>query len=299
MFSIFPQYGRLIVALGLILGLSFVFFRLLRPLLAQVPWLQARLGINSILSLVLGLAFSVSTLLALAYLYVYYGFDHQPDIYRHGPRDLPIVALTFDDGPSPEFTPPILDILREYGVPATFFMVGSHVEKYPEIAQRIVDEGHEIGNHTLNHRNVPTLSTLDLHEEVVGATTIITEVTGEYPTYIRPPRGFYDGRFRRLAAVLGQQTVLWTISSRDWRYGTTADAIVKNVMGRVRNGDIILFHDSGALVKNEGGDRSATVKALPIIIERLQARGLQIVPLRVLLYGEEPQEKFPSVDMQE
>ena len=88
--------------------------------------------------------------------YVYHGFGNQPDIYRRGSRDSNMVAITFDDGPSREFTPAILDILKEYDVPATFFMVGSHVEKYPDIAQRIVEEGHAVGNHTHNHRNIPT-----------------------------------------------------------------------------------------------------------------------------------------------
>ena len=230
-------------------------------------------------------------------LYVYHGFGHQPDIYRRGRKDTNMVALTFDDGPSLEFT--CNPGHSEYNVPAAFFMVGTHVEKYPEIARRIVEEGHEIGNHTHNHRNVPTLSAKDLQYELVQATAAIVEATGQYPQYVRPPRGMYDGRFRRLANLMGQEIILWTISSRDWRYGVSPQAIIRNVISRVKGGDIILFHDSGALIRNEGGDRRATVLALPQVIEALQAKGLQIVPLAELLHGYEPTEVYPSVDMPE
>lgn len=249
--------------------------------------------------LVLSVSLSVATLLLGSFFYVYYGFGYQPDIYRSGNRTIKAVAITFDDGPSQEFTPAILDILKEHNVPATFFMVGNHVEKYPEIAQRIVEEGHEIGNHTQSHRNIPTLSTLNLHKEVMEATRVISEVTGVYPQYIRPPRGMYDGRFRRLAHLLGHEIVLWTTSSRDWRYGVTAESIVRNVTSRAKSGDIFLFHDSGALVASEGGDRKATVKALPLVITTLQAKGFEIVPLSQLLHGHEPTEVFPVVDMPE
>ncbi|HHX26996.1 MAG TPA: polysaccharide deacetylase family protein, partial [Firmicutes bacterium] len=230
--------------------------------------------------------------------YVYSGLDYQPDIYRTGNPKSRQVALTFDDGPSQEFTPLVLDILREYDVPATFFLVGIHAERYPEIARRIAEEGHEIGNHTYRHITIPTASNKTLYEEVIKATGVITQTTGEYPKYIRPPRGVYDARFRRLSHVLGQKIVLWTISTRDWRYGTSAQSIVKRAVSQAKGGDIILFHDSGALVKNEGGDRSATVRALPLVIEGLRQKGLEIVPLGELL-EEEFSEEFPVVEIPE
>ncbi len=242
---------------------------------------------------------AVLTIWGVLAFYVYYGFGHQPDIYRRGSRDTNMVAITFDDGPSPEFTPAILDILKEYNVPATFFMVGAHVEKYPDIARRIVEEGHAVGNHTYNHRNIPTLSAAELQQEMMRATAAIVEITGVYPQYVRPPRGMYDGRFRRLANLMGQEIVLWTISSRDWRYGVSPQSIIKNVTSRVKGGDIILFHDSGALIRNKGGDRRATVLALPAVIEAIQAKGLQIVPLEELLHDFEPVEVYPTVDMPE
>jgi len=278
--------------------LALVIFTFLFWYIIQVLGIRSKRRAVKFALFILSLILAIGSLLGIFTFYVYNGIGHQPDIYRSGNRSSNMVALTFDDGPSPEFTPAILDILKEYNVPATFFMVGAHVEKYPEIAQRIVDEGHEVGNHTYNHRNIPTLSTVDLHKELLESTAAITAVTGAYPTYVRPPRGMYDGRFRRLANLLGQEIVLWTVSTRDWRYGVTVDSIVKTVKNRVRGGDILLFHDSGALIKNEGGDRRATVLALPEVIKTIQAKGLQIVPLSILLH-EAPTEMFPQVDMPE
>jgi len=283
-----------ILAAALVLltvGWRFALRRVIRLILKR----EVRPGLVTALAAVMAVLVIWGTLA----FYVYYGFGHQPDIYRRGHRDSNMVAITFDDGPSPEFTPAILDILKQYNVPATFFMVGSHVEKYPDIARRIVEEGHAVGNHTYSHRNLPTLSTKALQEEIIKATAAIVEVTGEYPAYVRPPRGMYDGRFRRLANLLGQEIILWTVSSRDWRFGVTPNAVIKNVTSRVKGGDIILFHDSGALIRNEGGDRRATVAALPAVIEALQAKGLRIVTLAELLHDVEPTDVYPQVDMPE
>lgn len=289
-----PEFLLRVLGLLLVTGLiARIYYRLGR----RIFHLFKRHSPKLLLGLV-SAALGTATLVVLLNIYVYYGFGYQPDIYRVGDRTSNKVALTFDDGPSGEFTPAILDILKEYEVPATFFMVGSHVEKYPEIAQRIVEEGHTIGNHTQNHRNLPTLSTVELQKEVMEATAVIAEVTGVYPSFVRPPRGMYDDRFRRLAKLLGQEIVLWSISTRDWRFGVTASYIERLVETKVRGGDIILFHDSGALVRSEGGDRRATVMALPRVIEIIQAKGLEIVPLAELLHTA-PGEAFPQIDRPE
>lgn len=222
--------------------------------------------------------------------YVYHGFGHQPDIYRKGDGSKPWVAITFDDGPSPVWTPRILDILAEYQVPATFFLVGSHVAKHPDVAERIVQEGHEVGNHTFDHVNIPTTSTIELSGQVLLTTVAILEATGKYPSYLRPPRGMYDARVRRLAEVLNQPIVLWTVSGQDWRPGVTVDQIVKRVVSQTKAGDILLFHDSGSLIANEGASREATVKALPLIIEGIREKGLRIVSLEQLLEHASPTE---------
>ncbi len=284
---------RIALVIIILLALTFIYWQL-----GQFIWARFTKRKRRTELLILGFIASTATLFLGSFFYVYHGFGHQPDIYRNGNRSSNMVAITFDDGPSLEFTPAILDILKEFEVPAAFFMVGSHVEKYPEIARRIADEGHEIGNHTNNHLNIPTLSTVAIHKEMMEATATITEVTGVYPSYTRPPRGMYDGRFRRLANLLGQEIVLWSLSTRDWRYGVTPDSIVKLITNKVKGGDIILFHDSGALIKNEGGDRRATVSALPQVIKVIQSKGLEIVPLSVLLH-DAPTELFPQVDIPE
>ncbi len=283
---------RIGVFLAFIVLFAFLYYRLGRRFLKKLR------RPSRIILAVGSTALSVVTLFAIFFVYVYYGFGYQPDIYRIGNRNHNKVAITFDDGPSEEFTLPILEILKAYDVPATFFMVGSHVEKYPHVARKVADEGHAIGNHTQNHRNLPTLSTFDLHQEIVEATAVITEITGVYPTYLRPPRGMSDGRSRRRSTLMSQEIVLWSISTRDWRYGVTADYIVRLINSKVRGGDIILFHDSGSLLKNEGGDRRATVLALPGVIRALRAKGLEIVPLAELLHDASP-ESFPDIDRPE
>ncbi|MBO2520448.1 MAG: hypothetical protein CW345_01375 [Firmicutes bacterium] len=230
---------------------------------------------------------AVGVTVLLANFYVYHGFGHQPDIYRRGDPARPWVALTFDDGPSPQYTPRILEILEKHGVPATFFMVGAHVEAYPDIAAAVVEAGHEVGNHTYSHINVPTASTQRLYEEMLRTTAVILEVTGQYPRYVRPPRGLYDGRFRRMAALLGQEVVLWNRSSFDWQGSLSPQAIVRRIVNEARPGDILLFHDSGALIGREGGNREATVQALEGIILGVRAKGLEFVPLSQLLHGVE------------
>lgn len=284
---------RIAVLLGCLTFIS-LFYRFLARKGAHYLKINRQNLIITLASFTLGTA----TLFLIFFIYVYHGFGYQPDIYRTGQRQTNKVALTFDDGPSEEFTLPILDILEEYNVPATFFMVGSHVEKFPEVARKVAEKNHAIGNHTQNHRNIPTLSTVDVHKELVEATATIIEVTGVYPVFMRPPRGMYDGRSRRLAKLLGQEIVLWSISTRDWRYGVTANFITRFVDTKVRGGDILLFHDSGALLRNEGGDRTATVEALPEVIQIIRAKGLEIVTLEELLYNA-PMEAFPQIDRPE
>jgi len=241
MFTTLMQYFRLIMATMGLVGLTFLFYHKVKNLLDRYSPLNIQHKGLKLCLILFSLGLSIGSFLGLSSFYVYHGFDHQPDIYRNGNRDLPMVSLTFDDGPSPIYTPQILEILKEYEVPAAFFLVGSNVEKYPEVALAISENGHEIGNHTQNHRNIPTLGITDLNQEVIEGTAKIIEATNQYPDYIRPPRGMYDGRFRRLTALLGQQVVLWTVSSKDWQVGVTADTIVHNVMSKVKNGDIILF----------------------------------------------------------
>ncbi len=222
---------------------------------------------------------SAVMLMGVAYSYVYQGFGSQADITRRNPAAGNKVVLTFDDGPSGGFTPEILKILAEKKVYATFFLVGKHVEQHPEIARQIVDQGHEVGNHTYGHITVPNSPPPQLTAQIVRTNLIVLQQTGTYPLYLRPPRGLYDMRMRRIAKLLGQELVLWSLSSQDWHPRATTAGVIRRVLDRVSPGDIILFHDSGSLLNSEGSSRRPTVEALGPIIDGLREKGLDIVKL--------------------
>ncbi len=230
-----------------------------------------------------GVVFSLALIFAGFSMYVNHGFGYQGDIIRRVITNEPLIAITFDDGPSPEFTPKILDILKGYNVQASFFVVGKHVKEYPEIVLRMYNEGHDIGNHTYDHINVPTTPAPVLSSQLMATNIEVMKVTGEHPLYVRPARGMYDARFRRLVELMGMQTVLWSLSSQDWRGSMSPEQMINRLLSRVTPGDIILFHDSGSVLGGEGASRQRTVDALPRIIEELHARGLRIAPLSRLL----------------
>jgi peptidoglycan-N-acetylglucosamine deacetylase len=222
-------------------------------------------------------------LMGVSYAYVYHGFGAQIDIIRRNKTAGNKVVLTFDDGPSEAYTPQILQILAEKKVRAVFFMVGSQVEKLPEIARQIVDEGHEAGNHTYGHITVPNTSPPQLTAQIMRTNLVLLQNTGVYPQYLRPPRGLYDMRLRRIAKLLGQEVVLWSLSSQDWHPRATAAGITRRVVERASAGDIILFHDSGSLLGGRGSDRRPTIEALGPIIDGLRNKGLEIVSLEEFL----------------
>lgn len=232
---------------------------------------------------------SAVMLMGIAYYYVYHGFGAQTDIIRRRPSAGNKVVITFDDGPSNVYTPHILKILAEKGVKATFFLVGSHVEKYPEVARQIVEEGHEVGNHTYGHITVPNSPPPQLAAQVMRTNLVILQNTGVYPQYLRPPRGLYDMRIRRIAKLLGQELVLWSLSSQDWHSRASKASITRRVLEKVSGGDIILFHDSGSLLSSEGASRRPTVEALGPVIDGLRAKGLEVSTMEeFMVYPAEP-----------
>lgn len=214
--------------------------------------------------------------------YEYHGIGPQDGITREGPYEN-LVSLTFDDGPSPIYTPLILDVLREKGVKATFFVVGQNVEKYPQVARRIVAEGHDIGNHTYSHRRLISTTENAVLEQLRGTDMAIQAATGIKTRLLRPPRGLFANATRRLVVADGYRIVLWTVSSLDWS-GVSPRIMLRCIKRYTKKGGIILFHDSGALIRNEGGSRANTVSALPMIIDYLQGvKGFKIVPVSEML----------------
>ena len=178
-----------------------------------------------------------------------------------------LCALTFDDGPS-RYTPHILDVLRENGIPATFFMLGKNVKFYPQHVQRIVAEGHEVGNHSFSHPNLRRISRERKLEEIEITDKLLRDL-GANPLYMRPPYGSYDKDVVDIAGRLGVTVVLWSVDSQDWKRRPTNYAHIINAVGRVfppgEMRGIILFHDP---LKTTAAD-------LPKIISDLKAGGCQ------------------------
>lgn len=183
----------------------------------------------------------------------------------------PVVSLTFDDGPHPEFTPRILDILKQYGVQATFFELGMNAQRYPDLTRRVVAEGHIIGNHTWDHPRLTRLSDERFNEEIDHTTQLLESITGREVVCTRPPYGDSNPALVAKLAQHGQVSVVWSADSRDFEK-PGVDAIVQHALSDLRPGSIILMHDAG-------GNRDQTIAALPRIIEGIRARGFQIAPV--------------------
>jgi peptidoglycan-N-acetylglucosamine deacetylase len=212
------------------------------------------------------------------------------DTIYHVPSSEKVVALTFDDGPSPKWTPQILDVLKAGQAKATFFMLGEHVEKYPQVARRVAAEGHEIGNHTYDHHVLIYYKTEELEKELKDAQEAIYKVTGVTTKYFRPPKAWLTESEKKDIKRLGYEIILWSLNSKDW---VTFDDryIVKYILHYVHPGDILLFHDSGGVFKPEGGKRKETVSAVKRLIEKLRARGYRFVTISELLELQKKNEK--------
>jgi len=204
-------------------------------------------------------------------------------VYRVNTKQ-PKVALTFDDGPSPDWTPRILDELKKAGIKATFFMVGHHVKRYPEIARRVADEGHTIGNHGYAHSVLLYYKPPEIEEEIKYTELVIKEATGQTTKYFRPPKAWLRKVIKNKIKSMGYDIVLWSLNSKDWVSFNHRD-IVKYLSRNIRNGDILLFHDSGDVFKAEGGSRTQTVQAIPLLAKTLREKGYEFVSIEELING--------------
>lgn len=180
------------------------------------------------------------------------------------------VALTFDDGPHPIYTPVLLDGLKERNVRATFFLIGENIPGREEIVRRIWQEGHRIGNHTYHHVQMPREGALICGTELDMTNQLIREITGETPEIMRPPFGQWS---RSLEEQIGMIPVSWDVDPLDWE---TPDAgiVADRILSDVENGDIILLHDSYA----------TSVEAALRVIDVLQAEGMEFVTAEELLF---------------
>jgi peptidoglycan/xylan/chitin deacetylase (PgdA/CDA1 family) len=182
------------------------------------------------------------------------------------------IALTFDDGPYPFYTPLLLHVLERSRVPATFFIVGRSAQEFPELVSRIVDSGDEIGNHTFNHYTLTALTDADIATQIQRDGALLEQFTGRPLTLFRPPHGRVNRHVVNIASDLGYRTILWSAAANDVK-DVPPELIVARIMGEASPGGIILLHSG----------QFRTIEALPQIIDGLRAQGYTFVTMSKLL----------------
>jgi peptidoglycan/xylan/chitin deacetylase (PgdA/CDA1 family) len=194
----------------------------------------------------------------------------------------PVVALTFDDGPDPEFTPKVLGILSRYDACATFFMVGYAANLYPEIVKMVAEKGHAIGNHSWDHPSFPLINGLERRLQIKRCEKALKPYSLKL---FRPPYGDQDFKSRVDAFLLGYKVITWNIVAFDW-LDHDAEFMVKRVSSKIKGGSIILFHDSlYQTVEEKYLDRTPMLKALDILLERLSDKYRFITIPEMFRYG--------------
>ncbi len=190
-----------------------------------------------------------------------------------------MVALTFDDGPDPIYTPQLLDELRSLDVPATFFCVGERVAESPALVRRMIAEGHRVGSHGERHADLPTLSFGALVADLrAGHRTLETHLAQGSRLY-RPAHGDLAARTAITARIHGLRTWLWTVDPEDYRPGVTAEELAARCAG-LEDGDVVVMHDGLEQPESpSASDRSATVASIRPIVEQARAKGLEFVGL--------------------
>lgn len=202
---------------------------------------------------------------------IYYRFFSRIVLRKAHAREK-ILALTFDDGPDPEYTPILLDLLKEYDVKGTFFVLANKASRYPELVRRMVNEGHNVGLHSFRHINEAFLSPLQTKMEMYKSISILSELNVKVNVF-RPPWGIFNILTCHYAMLLNCKIVLWSIHARDWSKYTSVDFIRQRLINKVRPGDIVLLHDGGGAK----GAPQRTIAALKAAIPVLKGRGYRFV----------------------
>ncbi|MDD5953197.1 MAG: polysaccharide deacetylase family protein [Oscillospiraceae bacterium] len=183
------------------------------------------------------------------------------------------IAISFDAAWGNEQTDDLIDILDDYNVKTTFFVVGDWAEKYPESVKALSDAGHEVCNHSNTHPHMPQLTRAQQTEELQCCNEKIAAITGQTPKLFRPPYGDYSNDVLESAKSCGMYTIQWDVDSLDWK-NPTVEQMVERVTSKVQNGSIVLFHNGA----------ENTPQALPLILQQLQSDGYTIVPVSELIY---------------
>lgn len=191
--------------------------------------------------------------------------------------DQDAVALTFDDGPHPDGTPRVLELLREADAHATFFLVGEQVERFPGLAREIVAAGHEVAVHCFRHVNLARRLPAETRDDLDRTAEAIREATGAELRRYRPPYGVLTLPALRHARRRGWETVLWRRAGRDWRADATPESIASCLLGKTQGGDVLLLHDADWYASPRSWERTAG--ALELVLEQLGDRGLRVARL--------------------
>jgi peptidoglycan-N-acetylglucosamine deacetylase len=201
-------------------------------------------------------------------------------IFWRGSKHHKAISITFDDGPNDPYTSQILDILKEFNVKATFFVIGQNASMFPETLKREIEEGHEIGNHTHNHEVIPLKSPNYIRNQIIKTSDLIANATGIHPRLFRTPHGWRNPYVKSIATQEKLTTVAWTLGVWDTdRPGT--DLIIKRTLKGIKEGCILLLHD-GRGTEHEA-DSSQLVKALPVIINEAKKQGYKFLTLSEMM----------------
>lgn len=196
----------------------------------------------------------------------------------HGRRDRRAITLSFDDGPDPETTPRVLDLLASAGVKAAFFLIGERAARSPQVVRRIADEGHDLGNHTWSHRSLWLTGPRETARQVRDGHEAISRAAGLAPLFFRPPWGMTNAALFPTLGGLGTPCVFWSIQP-EGRQAVSAGQQVERCRGRARPGAIVDLHDADGVP----GAGRRVLEALPSLIGTLRGLGYDLVPLRDLL----------------
>ena len=226
---------------------------------------------------------------AVSTLFAYHGVNPRSRFYgkvcSNGDRNRLRIALTFDDGPNEPYTSQVLDILEQYRIKATFFIIGQNARRYPETCRRIVAAGNVIGNHSYHHvKSLCLRRGRTVARDIEMAHQAIYECTGLEPTLFRPPHGFRSPWLMRTVHSLGYTVVTWDNMTTDWNAEKSGDEIMLAILGRAKPGGVIVLHDGRDTRLRY--DRSHMLQALPFVIETLMERGFEFVTIPELLESE-------------
>lgn len=205
-------------------------------------------------------------------------------LHRRGVRRLPsttTVALTFDDGPDPTYTPRLLDALRSYDVKATFFVIADKALQRPEIIERMLEEGHEVQIHGFHHWMVPLLLPKQTRKQASGAAQALAQRFPIQPTWYRPTWGLSNLVTLTSPACRALRLVTWSVMVGDWRV-TPSSVLLERIVSQMRPGDIIVLHDSDETWGAEAGAPESVIALIPQLVESVTKQGLQLGTLSTL-----------------